>query len=86
MKHQTDYLAIDGITNIRKTIDMPISKNVEVIIALIYGRDLAERDYRDLQKSKAPDYTIKCAYERYQTMKELIDTFMNDKNLLGGHQ
>lgn len=86
MKHQTDYFASEGVTNIRKIIDMPVSKSFDVTVALINAMHLMEKQHHELLKLSKSKHIHEDAFNRYQTIKALLDVFMNDKNLIGGHQ
>ena len=86
MKHQTDYFASEGVTNIRKIIDMPISKSFDVTVALITAMHLMEKQHHEILQISKSKHIHEDAFNRYQNIKALLDVFMNDKNFIGGHQ
>lgn len=81
MKHQTDYLAIDGITNVRKIIDIPISEIPNYLVALQGAIHLMEKQFNDTVVNIKSDHIKKEHQARYQNLKELFNSLWQDKNL-----
>jgi hypothetical protein len=80
MKHETNYLALDGITTVRKIIDIPISEVPDYLVALQSAIHLMEKQFNEIVVNTS-DHIQKEHQARYQNLKELFNSLWQDKNL-----
>jgi hypothetical protein len=81
MKHETNYLALDGITTVRKIIDIPILEVPDYLVALQSALHLMEKQFNEIVFNIKSEQVHKEHQARYQNLKELFNSLWQDKNL-----
>lgn len=81
MKHETNYLALDGITTVRKIIDIPISEVPDYLVALQGALHLMDKQYYETVVNIKSEQVHQEHQARYQNLKELFNSLWQDKNL-----